>query len=441
MRLRPLRSPDYKKTTCAHAALRTHKPDAAARRPDPEIPADPGHHPRGSAPAEQTQNPLSAGADHRRRGDRTPRPQPRAARQQHHPLGYGRTSVHHVPLGTGHGHVRFPPQQLAEPRLRRLHLLRPAGLRHPGRLLHPRLPDLFVDPARRAVRLADAHRLPHRQQTGHRPRQGRHDRRRRHGHHRHAGPAAAHRDRRHGHGQRRRHVLVAARRLRLALHRHHRLPLPAAGPLVLQAGQRQRLAVHFRTGDGLPRGLPRPHGRAGTDHRRVPLGTRAQPPDPPHLAADEPHRVRRQRHLHPLLPDRRGHADRLPRLLPRLGEPRSGGHYDRADHGGEIRRRMVHAEDLPTLARPADRHLRLKLGPCGRDVGRRDGRLQHHPGSHARRRADPPLERERAQRHDPDDSGHLHRVDASPRSAAPTTSPCAAPRTPETGSRGRRTTS
>ncbi len=92
-----------------------------------------------------------------------------------------------------------------------LHLLRPAGLRHPGRLLHPRLPDLLLDPARRAVRLADARGLPHRQQARHRPRQGRHDRRGRHGHHRHAGPAAAHRDRRHGHGQRGRHVLVAAR--------------------------------------------------------------------------------------------------------------------------------------------------------------------------------------------------------------------------------------
>ena len=246
--------------TYAYAVARTYKPDAAARRPDPEIHADPGHHPHGSAAAEQTQNPLFAGAHHRGRGDRPPRPEPRAARQQHHSLGNGRPALHHVPLGIGHGHVRFQEKQLAKPRLRPLHLLRAARPGHPGRALRPGIPDLLLDPARRALRLADAHRLPHRQQTRHRPRQGRHHSRRRHGHHRHAGPAAAHRDRRHGHGQRGRDVLVAARRLGAPLHRHHRLSLPAAGPLVLQTVQRQRFAVYLRAGDGLSGRLPRPAG-------------------------------------------------------------------------------------------------------------------------------------------------------------------------------------
>ena len=54
-------------------------------------------------------------------------------------------------------------------------------------------------------------------------------------------------------------------------------------------------------------------------------GMAPQPAHPAHVAADEPRGVRRQRHLHPLLPDRRGDAHRLPGLLPRLGEHRGGG--------------------------------------------------------------------------------------------------------------------
>ena len=53
----------------------------------------------------------------------------------------------------------------------------------------------------------------------------------------------------------------------------------------------------------------------------------------------------------------------------------------------------------------------LSSGPRGRHARRRDGRIRRHPGLRRRRRADPPVERERAERHDPDDSGHLHRLD------------------------------
>ena len=233
-----------------------HKPDAADRGPDSEVPAHSGHHPRGTAHPQQTQDPLPAGAHHRRRGDWPPRTEPRAARQQHHPLRHGRPALHHVPLGARHGHVRLQAQQLAQPRLRTLHLLRAARAGYPRRPLPAGLPSLLVDPAGRALRLADAHRLPHRQQARHRPRQVRHDLRGRHGHHRHAGPAAAHDHRGHGHGQRRRPLLVAAHALGRALHRRHRGALPAARALVLQARQRQHLAIYLRAGAGLPGRLP-----------------------------------------------------------------------------------------------------------------------------------------------------------------------------------------
>ncbi len=76
---------------------------------------------------------------------------------------------------------------------------------------------------------------------------------------------------------------------------------------------------NLRAGDGLPRRFPGPTGRTGANHRGIPLGHCAQPAHSQDITADEPHRVRRQRHLHPLLPDRRRHAHRLPGLFPRLG--------------------------------------------------------------------------------------------------------------------------
>ena len=204
---------------------------------------------------------------------------------------------------------------------------------------------------------------------------------------------------------------MEAQRLGAVVHRHHPVPLSAAGALVLQTVQRQRIPVYLRAGDGLPRRLPRTARGAGTDHRRLPLRSGPQPAHTPHLAADEPHRVRGQRHLHPLLPHRRGHAHRLPGLLPRLGEHRSGADHDRPDHRRQIHRRLSHAEDIPSLTGPAHRDLRTEQRPCRGDARGGDGRLQRHTGTHARRRADPPVERKRAQRHDPDDSGHLHGLD------------------------------
>lgn len=72
---------------CINTSIRPYVPirtyrlhNVAARRPDPEIPADPGHHSGGTVVTEQTQNPLFAGAHHRRCGDRPPRPEPGSAR-------------------------------------------------------------------------------------------------------------------------------------------------------------------------------------------------------------------------------------------------------------------------------------------------------------------------------------------------------------------------
>ena len=63
---------------------------------------------------EQAEDPLSVGADNRRRGYRPSRTQPRAARQQHHSFGDRRPALHHVPFGTGHGHVRFQEKAAGE---------------------------------------------------------------------------------------------------------------------------------------------------------------------------------------------------------------------------------------------------------------------------------------------------------------------------------------
>ena len=67
-------------------------------------------------------------------------------------------------------------------------------------------------------------------------------------------------------------ILVEAQRLGTALDRHHPVPVPAAGALVFQTLQRQRIAVYLRAGDGIPGSLSRAHGRAGADHRCIPLG-------------------------------------------------------------------------------------------------------------------------------------------------------------------------
>ncbi len=113
--------------------------------------------------------------------------------------------------------------------------------------------------------------------------------------------------------------------------------------LVLQTVQRQRIPVYLRAGDGLPRRLPRTARGAGTDHRRLPLGLALNRLIPRTLAADEPHRVRGQRHLHPLFLIAWA-CSSTTGLLPRLGEHRSGADHDRPDHGRQIHRRLSHAE-------------------------------------------------------------------------------------------------
>ena len=53
--------------------------------------------------------------------------------------------------------------------------------------------------------------------------------------------------------------------------------------------------------------------------------------------------------------DRRRHADRLPGLLPRLGEHQGRRRDDRPDHRRQIHRRLSHAEDILSLTGPAHR--------------------------------------------------------------------------------------
>ena len=69
---------------------------------------------------------------------------------------------------------------------------------------------------------------------------------------------------------------------------------------------------------------------------------------------------------------------------------------------------MAHAEDFPYVSRSAARDLRAEQCAGRSDAGGRAGGLQRLSGNDARRRADPAAERERAQRYDSDDSGHLY---------------------------------
>lgn len=135
------------------ASIRRHNPPA--RGSDSQIPADSGHHPRRSPAAQQAEDSLPAGTYHRRCGDRTARPQPGVTRQQHHPLRYGRTALHHVPLRPGYGHVGFPQERHPKPRIRTLYVLCSAPARYSGGILHPGIFDLLLDPAGRTLRLAD----------------------------------------------------------------------------------------------------------------------------------------------------------------------------------------------------------------------------------------------------------------------------------------------
>ena len=215
---------------------------------------------------------------------------------------------------------------------------------------------------------------------------------------------------------------------------------PAAGALVFQTLQRQRIAVYLRAGDGIPGSLSRAHGRAGADHRCIPLRVGPQPPDP---------------RTSPLMNriEFVGNAIFIPFFLIGVGmlidyraffrdweSIRSGAGDDRPDYAREIPRGLFHAKDLPALERPAYGDLRAEQRPCGGDARGRHGRLQRHTRAYGGRRTNPPAERKRPERHDPDDPRHLHRLDLRHATGAHTTSQCAMRRT-TTRSRRRKTIS
>ena len=267
--------------------------------------------------------PYLAGADHRGRGDRPPRPEPRAARQQHHPFGNGRPALHHVPFGIGHGYVRFQEKAAgaasssdSTPSACRSRSAFWPGITSWDSPIYSSilLAGLFASQTLIAYPIVSKLGIARDKAVTHR--------RRRHGHHRHAGPAAAHGDRRHGHGQRGRNVLVAARRLGAALHRHHRLflfPLLAhwffkqcsdnvsqyifvlamvfLGAYLAQLAGLEPIIGAFLSGLALNRLIP----------RTSPLMNRIE--------------FVGNAIFIPFFLHRRGHAHRLPGLLPRLGEP------------------------------------------------------------------------------------------------------------------------
>ena len=72
---------------------------------------------------------------------------------------------------------------------------------------------------------------------------------------------------------------------------------------------------------------------------------------------------------------------------------------------------LLTQKNVQTLQRPADGHLRPEQRPRSRHARSRDGGLQRHRRPDTRRRTDPSAGRERAERHDPDDPGHLHHFD------------------------------
>ena len=178
--------------------------------------------------------------------------------------------------------------------------------------------------------------------------------------------------------------------------------------MVLQTGERERFAIHLRSSSRLPRRGARRTGRYRRHHRGLSHGSVAQQTDTLHIVADESHRVRRKRHLHPVFSDKRRHARRLPRLFPRFRNHQGGGRHDRRRHPRQIPRRALHPEIVQILRRREARHLRPEQCTGGRHSRRRDGGLQRHHRRNGRRRAHPAAERQRTQRHHRDDSRHLH---------------------------------
>ena len=90
--------------------------------------------------------------------------------------------------------------------------------------------------------------------------------------------------------------------------------------------------------------------RTRTHHRRIPRRNRPQPTHSSHLALMNRIEFVGNAIFIPLLPDRSRNAHRLPRLLPRLGKPRSRRRDDRPDHRREVHRRLAHPKIVPALS-------------------------------------------------------------------------------------------
>ena len=92
------------------------------------------------------------------------------------------------------------------------------------------------------------------------------------------------------------HFSGPARRLHPPVRLHRHLPVPGHNTMRLQTGERERFAIHLRSGSRLPRRGARRTGRYRRHHRGLSHGSVAQQTDTLHIVADESHRVRRKRH-------------------------------------------------------------------------------------------------------------------------------------------------
>ena len=173
-------------------------------------------------------------------------------------------------------------------------------------------------------------------------------------------------------------------------------------------------AVHLRAQRDVPLGSPlRGHRHRG--HRgSLPLGADSQPLHTPCVAADEPHRVHRQRPVHSLFPHRRGHAHQC--RHPVQGHPHA---VDCVSHRllrhlrqGRGRLPVEPAVPFAQSCRPHD--VRTDVCPCRRC--HRHGHDRHAPRSQPR---PIPGERRDTERRSHHDSYHVHHIDADDRACRP----------------------
>ena len=130
----------------------------------------------------------------------------------------------------------------------------------------------------------------------------------------------------------------------------YRLPLPEAHTLVLQRYSEPVTQFIYVLAMVFLASYSAKAIRTRERARSLLCRTRAQPLHTQHVTADEPHRVCRQRHIHPLLPHRRRHAHQRPRRGVIMADTLRGGGDVGNRHDMQMACGMVHPAHLPYVA-------------------------------------------------------------------------------------------